>query len=290
MTGREPVGYSDYLDNVLTPQLTRMGLNAEEVAHATADIGRRMSSLLAHWPDEGFRCTILFQGEEEAAFYEPANAADEVRRFVVVTVRNSALEGYHWYSARARKAQQITDGQMKEITSAAVSFFAQVGLDEVAASVPGPEGKDLFGPIPERYPVAWAVIGKLAHPTVRTLTFEPVAVLRRPRLEQARSSVRGNVYSGMEGNLTAGDLSVMRQIERGRIETIAAPCLKMITRHPVKFFRIIDFALSYGAVVATWNYWIENGRVRPRDPLAKPAHFSGGHDPEQILRQWEAVE
>ena len=55
------------------------------------DIKNRMCSLLSRWQQGDFRKTVLFVTDEEALFYEPI-AEDDVRRFVVATIRNSMIE------------------------------------------------------------------------------------------------------------------------------------------------------------------------------------------------------
>ena len=83
------MGIQEYLDDLLDNQLQEIKYRFRE--KIVKDIKDRMCSLLTRWEEEDFRRTVLFVTDEEALFYEPA-APDDVKRFVIATIRNSMLE------------------------------------------------------------------------------------------------------------------------------------------------------------------------------------------------------
>lgn len=84
-----------------------------------------MCSILARWDQEDFRRTVLFVTDEEALFYEPI-AADDVRRFVVATIRNGMLEVAASINCIQFKMQEpLSNEKIKGITSNAICYFKQ---------------------------------------------------------------------------------------------------------------------------------------------------------------------
>lgn len=81
-----------YLDKIIYEQLRSENMPYRFIKQIQDDIRIRMLSCLAYWNERDVRKTILFPSCEEALFYEPSVMEEDVREFVVTTIRNSKLE------------------------------------------------------------------------------------------------------------------------------------------------------------------------------------------------------
>jgi hypothetical protein len=88
----EPI--ETYLNTVLVKQIEPFGVAADFAERLYGTVRAQMESLIYHWFDEEYRKAILVIGADEGAFYKP-DAPDDVRNFVVITIRNSEIERLH---------------------------------------------------------------------------------------------------------------------------------------------------------------------------------------------------
>ncbi len=140
---------SHYLKNILTPALLRYGVAQSFVIYTAETIAMQMNSLLYHWKDNSFRKTVLFLGLEEGSFYEPAVKTD-IRCFVVVTLRNSPVEVLQsdaYQEAGLKK--ELSNKEVKEITSAAVQYFSRQNFEEMCKQADISNGRDLYAELKE---------------------------------------------------------------------------------------------------------------------------------------------
>ncbi len=115
------MGIQEYLYDLSNNQLKEIKYRYR--IQIVDDIKNRMCSLLSRWQQEDFRKTVLFVTDEEALFYEPI-ASDDVRRFVVATIRNSMLEVAASVNCNQFKMQEpLSDEKIKCITSNAIRYF-----------------------------------------------------------------------------------------------------------------------------------------------------------------------
>lgn len=149
------MGIQEYLYDLLNHQLRDIKYRyREEIVN---DIKNRMCSLLAKWEQEDFRRTVLFVTDEEALFYEPI-VADDVRRFVVATIRNSMLEVAASINCNQFKMQEpLSDEKIKCITSNAICYFKQCKFETLQNEAKNLEYVDVYGQAIQKYPLAWAV-------------------------------------------------------------------------------------------------------------------------------------
>ena len=121
-----------------------------------------MCSLQSRWEQKGFRRTILFVTDEKALFYEPA-ASDDVRRFVVATIRNSMLEVAASVNCSQFKMQEfLSDQKIKGITSDAICYFRQCKFETLRDEAENLEDTDVYGEAIQKYPLAWTVLKRAA--------------------------------------------------------------------------------------------------------------------------------
>ncbi len=115
------MGIQEYLQSLLNDELREIKYRYRE--KIAADIKDRMCSLLSGWDEEEFRKTVLFVTDEEALFYEP-DAPEDVKRFVVATIRNSMLEiAASVNCVQFKMPESLSDETIRNVTSSAIMYF-----------------------------------------------------------------------------------------------------------------------------------------------------------------------
>ncbi len=265
-----------YTHSVLIPQLRSLGLSKRQWEIVVEDVRLRLESLLSHWNDVPFRRTILLLGNEEASFWRPQSAGNEIRSLVVVAVRNSLIEDLgasHSYIKILRSTRIfLPDERMPWITIEAVKHFQAVELDGLQVQ----PTRDVFGDLPHRFPNAWNVLASLGSSS------ESEIECRLPLVkEETRGSSTSTrdvqqhsvVVSGIDPTFDDELVSVLKQIEQGEADLFFSPSFKGITRNPEKLLSIIDHVLKYGGRVLTPNYFLSSTYLARRNPLLRPAHY-----------------
>lgn len=183
------MGIQDYLYDLLNNQLKEIKYRYRK--QIVDDIKNRMCSLLSRWQQKDFRESVLFVTDEEALFYEPM-APDDVRRFVVATIRNNILEVAASVNCNQFKMQEpLSDEKIKSITSNAICYFKQCEFETLRIEAKGLEYVDVYGKAISKYPLAWAVLKRTEVTTDMENTFEKVD---EADLEDVREVFTENEY------------------------------------------------------------------------------------------------
>lgn len=154
------MGIQEYLYDLLNNQLRDIKYRYRELI--VDDIKNRMCSLLVRWEQEDFRRTVLFVTDEEALFYEPI-AVDDVRKFVVATIRNSMLEVAASVNCNQFKMKEpLSNEEIKSITSNAIYYFKQCKFETLQNEAKNLEYVDVYGEAIQKYPLVWTVLKKTA--------------------------------------------------------------------------------------------------------------------------------
>jgi hypothetical protein len=270
-----------YLKEILTKQLCDIGIDNSAVEKIIQNIKSQMLSLLKHWNDEKFRKTVLFIGKEEGSYYEPF-ADDDIRSFVVVTIRNSMLEilasdNY----AELWNVRVLTDDELKLITSTGIKYFTGIDFNAELQYVDFTDIQDIYNNVRINYPVAWTAIETLANISDSAAKYKKVAIKKeKALLEKIKSTVGTSVASndievildGYDCTIDDKMLYLLYKIYTKRSSALYVDCFKMVSRNFEKTFRIMDFVLCCNRPFVTSNYYIENGYVSKRVPLIRPAH------------------
>lgn len=266
----------EYLENHLYPMLTQFGVNEEIISNISSDIQLRLSSILGRWEDTDFRSTILLHGIEEALFYIP-EADIEIKALVTVAVRNSLLEDIASTKEAAKKfglkGPIISDDQIKNITSNAITFFKEQNF-ELASLIMDSIDNDPFVELSTKFPLAWYVMHKLSQCSTY-LTFEvPDNWILTPSINRKNNVLKTatEIQSGMDPKIDRILSEILYRIKIGTQPFFFADSFKMITRHPEKLYTIIEEVLQAKAPIVTFNYYISNGYVARRGQLLKVAH------------------
>lgn len=150
-----------YLTEILKVQLDKIGLHNNE--NILESIRIRMYSLLKSWNDIEYRNTIFLFSSEEANFYQPV-CKDEIRNFIVTTIRNSLIESagskfYYKYNYEI----QITHDNIIEITKKAILYFKTISFQTMSTKIENKIINDYYRNITNRYELSWKVLTKLAN-------------------------------------------------------------------------------------------------------------------------------
>jgi hypothetical protein len=268
-----------YSKNFLAPRLKKYGLNKEQREVICSDVEQRLASILSHWKDEPFRRTLLTLGNEEAAFWEPANTSLDIRSLVVLGVRNSLVEDLN-ATTRSRRPV-LPDEEMPALTAEAIEYFQAADLQGASLNA----DPDLFGALPRRFPNAWQCLSALpladaveATYTLRKEKAESLEFESSRRQPAIRTTV---IASGIDASFDSELRKLMSMIQRGELPLFIAPSFSRITRNPAKLLSILDHVLRHDATLVTSNYMLSGTYVARRHPLIRPAHSATDYDKNQ---------
>lgn len=280
MTGSVSSVVDRYLKEVLAPFLKRRRISNMGRDLVTSDVGERLQGLLSCVGDRARWTTLLAPGIEEATFYEPQAAALETRALVVIGVRNSLLEDLDANPPSRKplaREPRVKSSEMRQCTAAAIEYFQRVELSRLDSSPSGPDR--IFFELSELYPFAWRAFSHLAALTGAEQAYEPVSAAPPEALEVSANVSQGNLtvarLSGIEESLDPALLGYLTALREQKDPLFFSDCFKMITRHPRKLYRVVNFLLGYGIPLVTSNYLIAPDYVSRRMPLIRPAHRPG---------------
>ena len=282
-----------YLNDKLKPQLTAICVPDVFIGRIAATVREQMLSCIYHWNDESFRKTLLLIGEEEGSFYQP-KAGKDVRNFVVVTLRNSALESIHADSYRPiTQGKRLTADDIRAITSAAIEYFKEVDFPAMAEQIGLPEN-DKYGELAKKYPVSWAALTMLSNTTTQVTKYNPITITTKPDLNilkqrQAVSELFFNKIDSQIVHVTADGYSLtidpgLRHIIKTALENelpFISYSFKGLSRNIEKLLVVMEYVLCNERAFITTNYYIANGHVERRMKPLKP-----GHNTQEIKRNW----
>lgn len=270
---------NNYLQKVLNPMLIEFGVSEKFIEYLCGVVETQMLSALLHWEDDAFRKALLFIALEEASFYGPGKRTD-VKCFVVQTLRNSPFESLQSNCyAQCGLSEQITDAQIKALTSAAIKYFNS--MDFLQLSIEVREETDVFdfyGQLAERYPVSWKALTYLASSVDKPVTYTRAEVKKPLYLKDIAFILQKDTPKNevvLDGYSTEIDPLLAQRLiettESGSPGYLAIDCFKMLTRNIEKLLRVMEFLLTRGYALVTANCYIENGYVERRKNVLRAA-------------------
>jgi len=266
----------EYFEEVLTPKLKSFRISDEDIYSAISSVREQMLSCIYRWNDLAFRNTILFIGEEEGAYYLP-KVSSVVRNFIVVTLRNSAIETIH------SKYNQ-NDTNIREITAAALKYFRHVDFASISNSIVEFEN-DKYGKLAKKYPIIWAALTELANSDNNTVAYNPASPsqlsaigvgYKQPILAKMSPSNIGKDSLSrvvVEDGYSAVLNCELTNILKGAIAQKAPLVIdgfKTLSRNVDVFLFVAEHLLSNGLMLITTNYLISNGYVERRKIPLRP--------------------
>lgn len=278
------MGIKEYLEDLLNDRLHEIKFRFRTLI--LEDIKNRMCSLLSKWHDEQFRNTILFVTDEEALFYEPLTAADDVRRFVVATIRNSMLEvAASKNCVQFKMPTPLSDDKIREITSEAIAYFRRCDFEELYNEARNTEFDDVYATAIQKYPLAWEILKRTAVMNDKEEFFEKIENCReKEKMGNGGISDCGKVIADgfslefdevLRKNLTA--------LASGETDIFLVDSFKVAARNFEKLLHILQIVMENDKVFMTCNYYISNGRSGKRKRILRAAHdaanmFEGFND------------
>jgi hypothetical protein len=282
-----------YLTDIMGPQLLALGIPHAIIENVSVSVREQMASCVYHWNDVAFRKALLATGEEEGAFYLP-KAAIDVRNFVVVTIRNSALESIHADSyIPSEQGRRLRPEDIKAITSAAIEYFKRIDFPKTAEEINAPD-RDRYGKLALRYPASWAALTNLVGALDQVVEYDPIPFAKKPDLnnlrprqavnglffEESRSQLMQITDDGFALTIDHGLMHILNTVVENRMPFIG-DSFKGISRNIEKLLAIMEYILGNDLWIITTNYLIDNGHVERRKKLLRP-----GHDLEEIKRNF----
>lgn len=266
------MGIQEYLYDLLNSQLR--GIKYRYREQIVDDIKNRMCSLLCRWDQEDFRRTVLFVTDEEALFYEPA-ASDDVRRFVVATIRNSMLEVAASVNCSRFKMQEpLSDEAIKSITSNAIRYFKQCRFENLRDEAKNLEYVDVYGEAIQKYPLAWTVLKKAAgandtEEVLEKKEKEEVIVEDAKEIFTENKRVICDGYSLEFDDYLKEELG---NVVSGRIDIFYVDCFKGLSRNFEKILHVLQIILQSEKAFVTCNYYISIERIEKRRKILRASH------------------
>lgn len=263
----------DYLDKKLYFQLRERGIKYQYIQKVQNDIKNRMYSLLSVWGNKKKREGILLLAREEANYYMP-KANDDVRAFVVTTIRNSMLEIAASDSCmQFRMSEPLSNEDIQRITQEAIRFFDGINF-EILEQELDTDFTDVYEEAIQKYPLAWKVIFELANME----TQETDCDFKIPENEMDRdtptevTSTQTVICDGYTLEFDDYLKQVIGEVISGMVDIYYSDCFKMISRNYEKVLHVLQILLENDCVVCTSNYYISTKCLSKRSKLARAAH------------------
>lgn len=268
---------SDYFESVLTPQLRKLQVSEEFQSNIRSVVEKQMTSAIYNWQYDDVRRIFMLLTAEEAHFYYPA-APEEVKAFVVLTIRNSPIESLQSdvYSITGL-SQKISERQLKEITSEAIQFFKNYQIEELYGDGELPARDDYYGQLLDKYIIATRALDQLASSDEQECSFSSYSRadaddILHPFLLQ-EESIYHDGHAVVDGYDQTVDQTLFKQLDGiARDKAVFfADCFKMISRNAEKLFAILEYLLAHDATLLTSNYLLMHTYVEKRVPILKAA-------------------
>lgn len=269
---------NNYLDEILYHQLRSIKMPYRFVKQIQDDIRTRMLSCLAYWNAIDVRKTILFPSCEEALFYEPRVPDENIREFVVTTIRNSKLEIAASVDCFLFKIQEpISDTKIREITSEAIRYFEKYDLSVLAKEIKEIKTVDnVYKIARDKYPLAWNILYRLANLETERLDIEEkhVVDLKENFWENSMSGMPTTVCNGFTLEFDENLKEALGEVISGTAKFFYSDCFKQVSRNFEKILHILQIILEHNAVFCTCNYYISLDCIERRKKVLQAAHNS----------------
>lgn len=266
------MGVQEYLYDLLNHQLRDIKYKYRE--QIVNDIKNRMCSLLSRWEQEDFRRTVLFVTDEEASFYEPV-VADNVRRFVVATIRNSMLEVAASVNCNQFKMQELLSNEkIKSITSNAIRYFKQCKFETLQNEAKNMEHVDIYGGAIQKYPLAWAVLKRAALSSGTVDVFKKLHEVNSENVGEVpfENKYKKVVCDGYSLEFDDYLKEELGNVISGRVDIFYVDCFKGLSRNFEKVLHVLQIILQSEKAFVTCNYYISDGRIEKRRRILRAFH------------------
>lgn len=270
-----------YMQTILVPILQRYHVSFDHILYTTSIVRMQMESLIGHWNDRLFRNTVLLFGAEEGTFYEPASSKLDIRKFVVVTIRNSPIETIQSDAcSKAGLDNPLPNEAVKEITSSAISFFNKQNFEVLCKEIQLSSENDFYYDVLSHHPISWQALTTLASSSAKAQDYSPYNAsvpfqldeLLDYTAEESIEKLSSVVYDAYEGSIEAPLCRVLKQFEEIGDSFFIIDSFKGLSRNFKKEIQAMEYLLSRGHAFVTANYYLQNGHVEQRPKLLRAGH------------------
>jgi len=283
-----------YLNDVLMSQLVALDVSSKFIKTVTNTISTQIYSCVYCWIDEQFRKGLLTIGAEEGLFYEP-HADNDIRNFVVVTIRNSEIEWLQTdnYVLTGIKSR-YDDSYVKQITSEAINYFKNVDFSALSDELKEP-AVNVYGILAEQYPAAFLALMAIGTVDKQFFGYQKakqaeipdisILPLERNVISQQEKGIRSNythaMADGIAFSIDQPLLDILKQSVDNKAPFIS-DSFKSVSRNMNKLLLIMEYVLRSNTPFVTSNYFITDHYIERRKKIVR-----AGHNREEMLRNWK---
>ena len=282
-----------YVEEILKDRLKSIIDNENYIKMIQEDVKNNMYSLIWHWNNLNFRKAILIIGMEEAKFYTP-EADDDIKCFVVVTIRNTYLEYmFSDFSYRVGMDKPVDEKLVKVITGEAIDYFKNVNFEKISSNINNIE-YDKYGEIVRKYPMAWNALIQLGKATGKRIIYDKREIKNRmildekdiiseaKELKSSNSNIIKMNECGIDSGYSKQIFDILSELIKEGKGLLYVDCFKMLTRNFEKLLKVIEILLENECFFLTSNYLITNTYIGKRDNIYRAAHTT-----KQIQEKFE---
>lgn len=280
------MGIQEYLNDLVNNQLKEMKYRFR--IKISEDIKNRMCSLMVRWDDESYRKTILFTTKEEALFYEPF-AENEVRKFVVATIRNSMLEiAASDNCSLLKMAEPLKNERIRTITSNAINYFKKCNIENLRIEAEQMEYEDVYENSKNKYPLAWEVLKRTAVMKKEECEYEKIEIQERDKEDlnsELKSEIKITICDGYTLEFDDNLKKILGYVISGELDVFFVDSFKMLTRNFEKVLHVLQVVLENKKTFVTCNYYISNEYIEKRGKIVRAAHNE--NDMIKNVEEWK---
>jgi len=290
----KPNAIEKYIAEVLKPQLATFGVTDKYIKTVTKTIKSQMQAFVYYWDDEDFRKAYFVTVCEEGLFYEP-NADDDIRNFVVLTVRNSEIE---WLQTANHTLAGLKlpydDSYVKHITSKAIEFFKDMNFSKLSESMEEPP-TNIYSDMADKYPAAFLALRAISSidklvigyrgakeapiPDLGILPLETNAP--KEQTKGTRSDFTRVMSDGISFSIDQPLLDMLQYSADNKLP-FTSDSFKSVSRNIEKLMLILEFTLRNKIPFVTSNYFIVDEYIEKREKIIR-----AGHDRNDMIRNWK---
>jgi len=280
-----------YFKEFLIPTLVKTNITKDYLESLVKNIEEQMYSLLKHWNEPNFRESILLLGADEGIFYEPQEVRQQIRFFVVVTIRNSLFETLVSNDCKSAGLKYpLSDEDIKFITKSSIEYFKDTNMKKLSKELDYSCYEDVYLNISNKYKMAWRALNELSFCSGKEKYYGKIAEYNKiniedlPKLDDYENGNGEKIIKVIESGITPLFNTRLIEILKKIIEVededglFWADSFKYITRNFEKLLQVIEILLQNNKSLVTNNYYISNNYVAKREKILRASHNFDGMD------------
>ena len=199
-----------------------------------------------------------------------------------MTLRNSPVETLQSKDfERAGLKKEISDEQLKTITSDAVRYFNKQDFSALCSYAKSNTSDDYYLDILNARPVTKEALFRVANSSAKSVSFKPTAFAFEHNIDLSSASQNdgAKAYAVLDGYSEEIDPKLAQTLS-GIVEAhfpfFISDSFKYLTRNFKKLTDVIEFLLTRNTAFVTANVYLENGYAEKRIKPLRASHGSDG--------------